>query len=381
MLGLSITDSTHSGNVSPHLPNIQQSGSAAGNTGSANGDVQTGLSSSMRERVSSLATSIRNALPDEHLANNDVIERRNEQLSNFLKSVKQPLKEVPSLAEADITNSVLSHEFSYDELPEDLVAPIKAKFKRLPPEKQTFGALRDIVLENRQEEKSFFSVCGTRLVHLLVDLGSVNFTLTPKELTDKNKTFTIEQIESTYNTESKFGSTLLAVGHCMYTVYNNLANRAVTWKYNPIDWLANKAHKIGHDGSSYTLTKVLLAVPAAIIAFGSKLALKIGRFGVGLAAALLTPFALLVGAICYAIFKYVLVPSAQAVGRQIGWYDNDLKKYCEYKFSQAEDSQNMRDMLIYATGVSPFSKLNVTAEGVKAMKNDEAYQAFKKAEK
>ena len=362
------TNGTQSGgDLAPQLPVV------AGNEASSVVDsASTGLSSSMKERMSSLSATIKKTLlPDSHQKNNADIETHNTKIDDFLREVKNAFG--TDLADADIRELVVPSDFDVSKLPDILQNPIKERLAK----SITFEALQEIILQSKTEEKSILSLLANKAVHCLVDLGRYDFNLTPKQLADKKKTHTFEEIKNTFEE----GKPFIATGKIIETVYNKIANRAVTLKYNPIDMLALKAYKIGHDASSHTLTKGLLAVPLAIFAFGLKLALKMGRGLAGLVSAALTPFALLVGAICYAVFKYALVPCAQAVGRQIGYYDNDVKKYCDYKFREAKDKGDIANMVIYATGVSPFSKLNVTAEGVKAMKNDEAYQTFKKAEK
>ncbi len=365
MNAASFTDSTHSGNAPPHLPN-QHDSIAADNTSRVVDSASQGLSSSMRERVSSLRTSIQETfLPETHRENNAAIESRNEKLSNFLRTVKQTLKN-PGLAEADIRNSVLSDGLSLEGLPEDLVAPIRAEFKRLPTENRTFGALSDIVLKNKQEEKCVFSNYGTRLMQLVVDYGTTDFTTTPKVLTDKNKTHTIAQIKETFSENSPVKGAFLATGKLLETVYKTTADRGLVGKYNLIDQCAKTFRDKVHDGSSWTITKVavtLLAFPL----LGLKLASKAARFGLGVIAVLGTIALAAFLGVCLAA-GFAIKEGVQLVGRKIGYYDNDVAEYFKYRIPDAAYHAD-------------FFQLNVSRKLVKLMENDADYQTFKKEAK
>jgi len=350
---------------SGHQPDLKQGGSAAGSA-------SPGISSSMKERMSSLSASIKEAvIPVRHRENNKAIKDINTQLDNFRSSVKA--SKGSDLAEADFRSTRLPAEFNYNGLPEHLVTSIRKSVEELPEAEQTFGALEEILLQYKTEEKSLISVWGSKVVHRLVDLGRYDFNSTHRELTEKKKIHSFKDITAKVSK----GSYFVALGNIMKTVFYNIAHRAVTWKGNPIDWLAKKAHKLGHDNSTGFIKNLFVTFPLALLAFGLKLTLKMGRGVTGLVSAAVTPFALLVGAIGCLFVKYVVVP----IARKFGYYDKDVKEYCEYKLRQAEANQNFADMVIYAAGVSPFSKLNVTAEGVKMMENDSAYQVFKKEKK
>jgi hypothetical protein len=344
------------------------------------------LMNSLSSKTTALKASIRSALPGEHLANNDVIESRNEKLSNFLKSVKQTLKN-PSLAEADITNSFLSHDLSYEGLPEDLVAPIRAEFERLPTEKQTFGALRDIVLENKQEEKCVLSYLGTRLMQLVVDYGTTDFTTTPNELTAKNKTHTIAQIKETFSKNSPVMGALLATGKLLETVYKTTADKGLVGKYNLIDQCAKTFRDKVHDGSSRTITKLAVTLLGTPILLGFKLASKAARIGLGAIAVVVTIAAAAGLGICLAA-AFLIKESVQLVGRKIGYYDNEANEYCEYKFKEASEQykanrtpENLVDMIKYGAATSPLCQVDVSRKFVKEMENDTAYQEVLKAKK
>lgn len=324
------------------------------------------LMNSLSSKATALKASIRSALPGEHLANNDVIESRNEKLSNFLKSVKQTLKN-PGLAEADITNSFLSHDLSYEGLPEDLVAPIRAEFERLPTEKQTFGALRDIVLKNKQEEKCVLSYLGTRLMQLVVDYGTTDFTTTPNELTAKNKTHTIAQIKETFSKNSPVMGALLATGKLLETVYKTTADKGLVGKYNLIDQCAKTFRDKVHDGSSRTITKLAVTLLGTPILFVLKLASKVARIILGAIAVVGTIVAAAALGTLVAT-GFVLKEGAELVGRKIGYYDNDAKEYCKYRYPEAG----------YLIDVF---QVDVSRKLVKAMENDADYKKFKKEAK
>lgn len=346
------------------------------------------LMNSLSSKTTALKASIRSALPGEHLANNDVIESTNTKLGEFLETAKKALKESnPGLAEADITNSFLSHDLSYEGLPVHLKDSIRAEFERLPTDKQTFGALRDIVLKNKQEEKCVLSYLGTRLMQLVVDYATTDFTTTPNELTAKNKTHTIAQIKETFSENSTVMGAFLATGKLLETVYKTTADKGLVGKYNLIDQCAKTFRDKVHDGSSRTITKLAVTLLGTPILFVLKLASKVARIILGAIAVVGTIVAAAVLGTLVAT-GFVLKEGAELVGRKIGYYDNDAKEYCKYKLKEASEkfkrdniSENFVDMIKYGAATSPLCKLDVSRKFVKEMENDTAYQEVLKAKK
>ncbi|MFZ4674016.1 MAG: hypothetical protein ACOYL1_06715 [Chlamydiia bacterium] len=382
-------DAILSGHGSHDLPNLQQSGSDPYNKSSAVDSASSDVSSSMGERVSSLADSIKTTLvPVRHRENNKAIESTNTKLGEFLKTAKKDLKESnPDLAEADIRELVLPSTFSFEGLPVHLKDSIRKSFEQLGEDERTFGALRDIVLENKQEEKSVFSNYGTRLMQLVVDYGTTDFTTTPNELTAKNKTHTIAQIKETFSKNSPVMGALLATGKLLETVYKTTADKGLVGKYNLIDQCAKTFRDKVHDGSSRTITKLAVTLLGTPILLGFKLASKAARIGLGAIAVVVTiGFGAFFGTLLAAGF--IIKESVQLVGRKIGCYDNEAKEYCEYKLKEAAEKftrdnnpENLVDVIKYSAPMSPLCKLDVSRKFVKEMENDTAYQESLKAKK
>jgi hypothetical protein len=255
--------------------------------------------SSVKGLVSSLSDTIRNKmLGEQHIAENNAIRSRNDKLAVFLESLKSKLQQAnPSLSSYDIKKLLLPDSINYQGLPDDIQGAIETLFTRLGAEKQTFGALREIVLGFKQEEEMPHKPLSKRVVQWVVDIGAKNWNDSSHELTLKQKKYTYDQIIDKFSQ----GETFVAVGNIFKTVYNVLGN--CTIPYNPIDWLTKKAHEIGYDGSRGFLMKtgaVVIALVATPLKVISKLFRVISTVVVGFP---LTALAIAVIAIGLGIIK------------------------------------------------------------------------------